>query len=70
MDFIQGLFSSQPGLDRVNPLGIVLMVAGAAIALFVSGRLEKRDGSVTGRVAACKIGGLVIACLGALVAMN
>ena len=35
MDFIRGLFSSQPGLDRINPLGIVLMVVGAALALFV-----------------------------------
>lgn len=70
MDLIQGLFSSQPGLDRVNPLGIVLMVAGAVIALFVSGRLEKRDGSVTGRVIACKIGGMLAACIGALIAMN
>jgi hypothetical protein len=70
LDFIRGLFSSQPGLDRVNPLGIVLMVVGAVIALLVSGRLEKRDGSITGRVIACKLGGLVIACVGALIAIS
>ena len=70
MDFIRGLFSSQPGLERVSLPGIVLMVVGAALALFVSGTLEKRDGAVSGRVVACKVGGLVIACIGALIAIS
>ena len=66
MDFIRGLFSSQPGLDRINPLGIVLMVVGAALALFV----RQKDSSVTGRYIACKVGGLIIACIGALIAIS
>ena len=70
MDFIRSLFSSQPGLDRIAPAGIVLMVVGAAAALFLANMLEKRDGKLTGRVIACKIGGLIVACIGALIAMN
>lgn len=66
MDFIRGLFSSQPGLDRINPLGIVLMVVGAALALFV----RQKDAAVTGRYIACKVGGLIIACIGALIAIS
>lgn len=70
MDFIRSLFSSRPGLDRITPAGIVLMVVGAAAALFLANVLEKRDGRLTGRVIACKIGGLIVACIGAMIAMN
>lgn len=66
MDFIRGLFSSQPGLERVKPLGIVLMVVGAIPALFV----KQKGSAVTGRVLACKIGGLIVACIGALIAIG
>lgn len=66
MDFIRGLFSSQPGLERVNPLGIVLMVAGAILALFA----KPKDSAATGRVIVCKVGGLVVACIGALIAIG
>lgn len=66
MDFIRGLFSSQPGLERVNSLGIVLMVAGAILALFA----RQKDSAATGRVIACKVGGLVVACIGALIAIG
>lgn len=69
MDWIRGLFSAEPGLDRVQPAGIVLMVVGAIVALFAAGALEKR--TENGRHAAmlCRVGGLVLACVGALIAI-
>ena len=70
LDFIRSLFSSRPGLDRISPAGIVLMVVGAAAALFAANALQKRDGRLTGRVIACKLGGLLLACIGALIAIR
>lgn len=30
---IKGLFSSAPGLERVNPIGLIVMLAAAAVAI-------------------------------------
>ena len=69
MDWIRGLFSAQPGLNRVQPAGLVLMVAGAIAAIFVSSALEKR--AVDRRwILLCRLGGLMLACVGALVAIH
>ena len=70
MDWIRSLFSSQPGLDRVNPVGIALLCVGAIVALFFANGMEKQQGRITGRVIAWKIGGLIVACIGALIAIN
>ena len=69
MDWIRGLFSAQPGLNRVQPAGLVLMVAGAIAAIFVSSALEKRAADRR-MIQLCRMGGLALACVGALVAMR
>lgn len=70
MDWIRGLVSSRPGLDRVQPAGLILMVVGACIALFVSNALEKRAAVDRRLVPLCRVGGLVLACIGALIAIS
>ena len=30
---IKGLFSSAPGLERVNPIGLIVILAAAAVAI-------------------------------------
>lgn len=69
MDWIRGLFTSAPGLDRLRPVGLILMVAGAAAAWFVAGALERRFGERSAPALLCRVGGLLLACAGALIAM-
>lgn len=69
MDFIQNLFSSAPSLNRLNPVGIALMVIGVISALPLSALAEKRGGNMSGMAVPLKILGLLLACAGALLAM-
>lgn len=35
-DFINGLFSSNPGIERVNFIGLIVMAIGVLITLFAN----------------------------------
>ena len=35
-DFINGLFSSNPGIERVNPIGLIVMAIGVLTTLFAN----------------------------------
>ena len=35
-DFINGLFSSNPGIERVNPIGLIVMAVGVLITIFAN----------------------------------
>ena len=66
-EWIQGLFSETPGLDRVNPSGLIVLAVGVAIAVFGAIRFrgeENRNKSLTARLI-----GLAVAAAGALVAI-
>lgn len=32
-EFINGLFSSAPGIERVNPIGLIVMLLGAVLTM-------------------------------------
>lgn len=52
-DGIKGLFSSNPGIDRVNILGLIVLLISVLVAAF-AGKIaqhfpeEKRDGAKIG----------------------
>ena len=68
---IRGFFSSPPGLDRVNILGLIVLAVSVLVAAF-AGRLarlfpeEKRDGAKIG----FKIVSLGICIVGAIIAIR
>ena len=35
-DFINGLFSSNPGIEKVNPIGLIVMAIGVLTTLFAN----------------------------------
>ena len=68
-EFIQGLFSSNPGIERVNPIGLIVMAVSILATIFADQLAclfgeERRDHAFYGiklaSVIIC-IAGLVIA---------
>lgn len=35
-EYIKGLFSSNPGIERVNPFGLIVMAIGVIVTLFAN----------------------------------
>ena len=33
-EFLNGLFSSNPGIERVNPFGLIVMIIGVIVTVF------------------------------------
>ena len=66
-DGLAGLFSSAPGLERVNPIGLIVLIAGAVAAL-AGGAFFKKDED-RNKAMLVRLGGLAAAITGALIAM-
>jgi len=64
---LAGLFSSAPGLERVHPVGLIVLVIGAVAAL-AGGAFFKSEED-RGKALLVRLGGLAVAIAGALIAM-
>ena len=66
-EWISNLFSSSPGLDRVNPSGLIVMGVGLAVA--IAGGVFFRGEAGQKKSLAARLVALIIAAAGALIAI-
>ena len=70
VEWIKGLFSSAPGLSRVNPVGLIVMALALLLTLFSGKIARKFEGEEKGKVfLILKLSSLVICIAGFVIAI-
>lgn len=66
-EWITGLFSSAPSLERVDPIGLIVLILGAGLALFADGFFPKAEARK--KALLTRLGGLAACVAGTLIAI-